>query len=831
VNRWLIILGVVVAAIAPFFIAVWSALDEGEQLAKHRNGPAASEPPAAQPPPAVPAASAAPAARAAPPAAEPAARIGLDTKVERPPSGPALLGVLDVSVTEAKSATGGGSCTVSVLLPTGVELATQRVTVPGKGQFANLPTEVPLVVAVVGTGYLSGLCCDVRLGDDAPSAKRIELLPAPTVRVAVTIGGNRHASAGLRVELTSGDGAVAGLIANGEDTVTLRPPAFGVFRARVLRGAEVLVDGASVPVDPAATAQERTIDVTTKGTLTFQVLDASGAPARDTQVWLLGEFSERAPIVPDREGLAVFQGVSNGLRLAALARGPRGAFASVPVTTGGAASPRVPLLLGDPATITGDVVGAGDAAVRGASVEVILRPAADPVKVQSDDAGLFRTPPLAGGLADVVVRCDGYLDWHSERPVEIRPGAGAKIRARLTPRPTGTVIVRVRDEAGAPVAGAAVTADPSRRRGTTDASGACRFDGLPAGSIETFFARCRGYRSHAGALPSVRVPRDTAADADVVVRAVQPEPAAAGAVTATGVVVDPAGDTVAGARVTSGATVAFTDREGRFRLTGVAANAAEPVELRIAPAPSLVEPLRVLVDPDDAGLADLGTVTLRARPYALLNVAAFERSSKHARPAKPSRDGGAAGTARVFFLSSNHADSLLGAAHGAFEPVACVSYDGSWLHLPPADDWMTDGRGEVFVAFPTTVGLFTATGTWTLAPDAASRIALPAPAGPGRVGADATKLAGDSDCYRQVECATLFDPKSVHATTGEPQPPIDPFAALAAWRTFVWSARDVRDAAWEVAPGRWRVSTGDGTDRTFDVRASQPEAAKDQPPK
>jgi hypothetical protein len=829
VNRWLIILGVVVAAIAPFFIAVWSALNEGEQLARHKNAPAASEPPAAQPPPVAPAATAAPAARAAPPAAEPAARIGLDTRVERPPSGPALLGVLDVTVMEAKSATGGGSCTVSVLLPTGVELARQRLTVPGKGQFTSLPTDVPLVVAVVGTGYLSGLCCDVRLNDDAPSAKRIELLPAPTVRVAVTVAGKRNASAGVRVELRSGDGAVAGLIANGEDAVTLRPPAFGVFRARVLRGAEILVDGATVPVDSAATVQERTIDVTAKGTVECQVLDASGAPARETQVWLLGEFTERASIVPDREGIAVFQGVASGLRLTAVARGPRGTFASVPVTTGGAARPRFPLLLGEPATITGEVVDSGDAAVRGASVEVIVRPSGDPVKAQGDDAGHFETPPLAGGLAEVVVRCDGYLDWHSPRPVEIRPGAGAKIRARLTPRPTGTVIVRVHDEAGAPVAGAAVTADPSKRRGTTDASGACRFDGLPAGSVETFFARCRGYRSRAGALPSMRVPRGAAADADVVVRAVQSETPAAGSVTATGVVLDPLGDAVAGARVTSGATAAITDREGRFRLTGIAANATEPVELRIAPTPSMLEPLRVLADPDDAGLADLGKVTLRARPYALLDVAPFERSSKHARPAKSARDGGGAtGTARVFFLSTSHADSLLGAAHGAFEPFACVSYDGSWLHLPPADDWMTDARGEVFVAFPTTVGLFTSTGAWTLSPDAAARIALPAPAGPGRVGAEAAKLAGDSDCYRQAECATLFDPKPIQAPAGDAQPPIDPFASLAAWRTFVWSARDVRDAAWEVAPGRWRVSTGDGTDRTFDVRASQPE---EPPPK
>lgn len=826
-NRWLIILGIVVAAIAPFFIAVGSALHEGEELAKQKHTRPAEDgsSPAAQPAPAVRP------APAPPPMPAPVAKLAPQVKAapaERPASAPALLGVLEVTVADPRPAAGGGSCTVSVLQPTGVELATQRVTVPGKGRFSDLPTGVPLVVAVVGPGYMSGLCCDVKLDDDAPTAKRVELLPAPTVRVAVTVGGKRQASAGLKVELRSGDGAVAGVIANGEDTVTLRPPVFGVFRARVLRGTEVLVDGASVAVDASAAVQERTIDVAAQGNVEVQVLDKSGAPARDTQVWLLGEFTERAPVVPDKAGTAVFRAVASGLHLTAVARGPSGTFGSVAVATGGAASPRFPLALGDPAVVTGDVVDAGDAAVRGASVEVIVRPSLAPVTVQSNEAGLFETPPLAGGLAEIVVRCDGYLDWRSPRPVEIRPGAGAKIRARLTPRPTGNVTVRVRDEAGTPVAGAAVTADPSRRRGTTDASGVCRFDGLPAGSDETVFARCRGYRSRAGALPSVRVPRDTAADADVVLRAVKSDAPAGGSVSATGVVLDPLGDPVSGARVTAGATVAITDREGRFRLTGVAANAPEPVELRIAPPPSLVEPRRVLADPDDAGVADVGKVTLRARPYALLEVAAFERSSKRTRPAKSS---GPAGTARAFFLSTNHADALLGAAHGAFEPFACVSYDGSWLHLPPADEWMTDGRGEVFVALPSPVGLFTATGTWTLAPDAAPRVALPAPAGSGQLGSDATRPASDSDCYRQVECATLFDPKSVHAPASAAPAPIDPFASLAAWRTFVWSARDLRDLAGEVAPGRWRVTSGDGTDRTFDVRASQPEDAKAEPPK
>jgi hypothetical protein len=246
------------------------------------------------------------------------------------------------------------------------------------------------------------------------------------------------------------------------------------------------------------------------------------------------------------------------------------------------------------------------------------------------------------------------------------------------------------------------------------------------------------------------------------------------------------------------------------------------VELRIAPLPSLLEPLRVLLEPDEKGIADAGTLRLHARPYVLIEVPPRDRSWTRVRDA-----GWRTGSARLFFLSTSHADSLLGVAHRAFEPFACVSYDGTWLHLPPADDWSTEPRGDVFAAFPTSSGLFTTTVDCTLAPDTAPRVALPPPQGTGRFGPDAAKLAGDSDCYRQIECATLFDPRPVRDAGGDPPRPVDPFASLSPWRTFVWTARDLSDFAWQAAPGRWVVTNGEGVDRTFELRPS----AAEQPPK
>jgi hypothetical protein len=726
---------------------------------------------------------------------------------------PVPSGVLTCEVTSADDGSLGSGCTLRVLLPTGGELASRLVSVPGTAQFTGLPTRVPLVVAVSARECLSGLCCDVLLASDLPSVKRIALIRAPTVEVELTSAGRWTDARGLRVELLSGEVVVGEGVVGGGDTARIELQTFGEFRARVSRDGQQLVAGAPVIVQPTAEVQRCTVDLPESGSVEIQVLAASGAPARGVPVWLLGEVPQRPPVTTNDEGVVVFRGVPRGMKLSAMARDNRNGFASAIVTTDEPTQARVPLLLGEPATLTGDVVDQGNAAIRGASVEVTVLPGPFSVRVQSDDAGLFATPPLPGGLAEVLVRCDGYVDWRAPQSVEIRPGVGARIRARMTPRPTGTVFVRVRDESGAPVADAEVTADPARARTTTDASGACRFDGLEAGSEQTFYARRRGYRSRAGALPSVRVPRDTGAGADIVLRAAKAEPLEAGPVTASGVVLDPAGEPVFAARVTAGATVAYTDAAGSFRLTALAATAAEPVDLRIAPPPSMLETLRVLLDPDESGLAELGTVRLRARPYAVLEIPPAERALTGVRwLASPP------GSSRLFWLSSNHADTLLGRRTNAFVPFPCVSYDGAWMHLPPADDWLFDGRGEVFVGFASPRGLFTTTRVWTLAPDAAPRLALPRPPNGGRLPLSGVKYGREKIVFRQSECATLFDPRSIHVPTGDPQPPVDPFAPLVAWRTFSVDARDAREFASQAAPGQWRV-TSDGADTLIDVGA------------
>jgi hypothetical protein len=750
---------------------------------------------------------------------------------------PVPAGVLDCYVSVAdKSPDAEEECRLRVLLPTGVELQSQRLPVPGTCRFERLPTGVPLVVAVEAAGYLRGLCCDVRLAKDGPASKSIVLAPAPLVSVAVQFGpagSSRRAPPGLRVELFAGEESVAEGTTDADGEALLLPAAFGVLRARVSLNDATLAEGPTVLVDPFVAEQHAVVAIPDGADVEVRVLTPDGDPAGGVRVWLLGELSRRAPQTADRDGVAVFHLIQPGLRLTALARGGDGTFGSAAVQTGATPPSRIPLLLGAPQTLAGDVVDQGNSVLRGATVEVVVRPLAEPVVVASDDAGLFETPPLPGGLADVVVRCDGYLDWRSPQAVEIRPGVGARIRARMTPRPKGTVFVRVYDESGSPVEGAEVSAEPSRARAITDASGACRFDGLDAGSEQTFAARRRGYRGRAGPLSSARVPRDAGAGAEVVVRIAAAEPPEAGPVTSTGVILGPDGDPVAAARVTAGASVAYTDAAGRFRLTGLSASAADPVDLRVVPSASLLEPLRVLVLPDGKGHADLGEVRLRSRPYALLEIPHPARSLTGVRGVAWPQ-----GESRAFWLSSSHADTLLGAAWGVFEPIACVSYDGTWIHLPPADDWIADGRGEVFVGFATPRGLFTTTCAWTLAPDATPRLVLPAL--PVAVRLDLSEVRNTAlrarktegrITFAQVECATLFDPRSIHVPTGNAQAPVDPFASLAAWRVFGVATSELERWTWRVAPGKWRLSGPDGLKETIDVPADAGSAAGRKPGK
>jgi hypothetical protein len=517
-------------------------------------------------------------------------------------------------------------------------------------------------------------------------------------------------------------------------------------------------------------------------------------------VWLVGDANSPPSATTDKSGIAVFSGVRPGLELRAIARAGDGSVASVAVTTNPGAPQRVALLLGQPGPLAGDVVDQGGSAIVGAEVEVRVRPLGEPVTVTSDDTGRFETPPLPSGLAEVTVRRDGFAEWRSPGVVVIDPAVGGKVRARLTRLPVGTAYVTVKDESGRPLDGAVVKLRPSGRTARTAADGTCRFEDLPAGVEQDVLARLRGFRMRVPTItnpPVVRPRADVAESTEVVLAAVADPPPEPGPCSIKGVLLRPGGRPLQGALVEAGPWCTATAADGSFVLDGVSSTTAgEPLEFRVSGLPWPLERIRFFVDVDRSGVVDFGAVTLATRPYAAIDV-----------PGRRWKKGDS--DVSVFWLSTNHADTFLGQATGRFEPVACVSYDGRWLHVPPADDWRADGRGEVFVAYPTERGLVTATAAWTLRPSAADVLRPRPRSRPGRL--DVSGGSGDRGAplvFRQVACDTMFDPRSIHVPTGDEQALIDPFASLASLRTFELANSSWKAALDELAPGRWRIQCG-----------------------
>jgi hypothetical protein len=599
----------------------------------------------------------------------------------------------------------------------------------------------------------------------------------------------------FKVSIQRGDSVLAtgesSAVKGGGGTVTWAfVPAIGSMRVVVYDDDNRRVADVPFSAWPSAEPVVKTIYVGEPNSVLVFVSDAAGSDATGATVWLTSDYDSPRSAIVDKRGKAVFEALTAGRVYEISTRASDGSVARTQFMTSGDEQRKVALTLGKPGTLVGDVVDEGNSAVVGARVEVSVVAFSTPYKAQSDATGAFSVGTLPAGLAQVVVRAEGFLDWRPDEPVLLVPQKDVRIRARLRRVPQGAVVVTVRDEDGKPVAGAAVDVLPARRTARTAADGTCRIDGLPANTDQFAFAKKRGWRTRTEAQwnPAVvTVQTDMAVATEIVLRTAGAD-VKRGPASLKGVVLDPSGAPVIGARVECASSFAFTTLDGSFRLDGLPpATRVDPVEFRVLPGPGLVQPLSVFVDLDATDVVDFGVVRLRARPVA--------------RIVAP-RAAGSASPFAAFWLSTNHGESLLGASTGRFEPLACVSYDGTWLHLPPADDWRLDGRGEVFVAQPTAHGLRTATSSWTLAPDAAPRLEPAFVGEPQTVVVSVDGRDRDLVLLTQKTCATLFDPRSIHVPTGNPQPPVDPFASLVAERSIELGEKGggtLRD----VAPGTW----------------------------
>jgi len=702
--------------------------------------------------------------------------------------------------------------TATLFFPTGEEIATETAANDVKHcTFERAPAGVPLVLRVSAPRFLTGLCCDVVVPADEALTKSVSLIEAPVVRARVLDASSRRPIGDVRVDLVQRGELVAGGWTKDDGIVAFRVPTVGKFRVRLSSAGYATPPESALDVRAGDEVVDFESTMSAGGSVEIAVATPDGKPARGAEVWLVGDISAPLKAIADARGVATFAGLSPGLELTAVARA-KDLGARAAVRTRDDATQRVPLVLKTPAPLAGFITDVGGATLAGATIEVIVHPYDEPIVVRSDAAGHFATPPLPAGLADVTVRRDGFIDGSPEQPVVIEPVVGGFLTMRLLAAPTGAVVVAVRDAAGGPLKDAAVTLFPSHKTGVTAADGLCRIDGLPAGADQSIVARMRGYRAARPASaspPVVRVVQDVATSAEIALSSVAGPPPVGGA-SATGVVLDSDGRPVVAARVVVGAASTRTDVDGTFHLDSIARpKDAGAVAIRVVPGPGLLEPFECFVDVDPSGVAALGTVRLRSRPYARLRLPSetVETSSLKREKSKSMRRVRPGVETR--WLAFDHDDELLGVRTRRFEPIAFVSYDRTWLHLPPADDWKRVGRGEVFIATATPRGLLTGRATWTQTADARAGLTLSyEPTGKLVVFSTSKELAGRSATFTQLACASLFDPRSVRVPSGETPLPVDPFASLADCRSFTIENFHSGDAVAYVAPGRWRIDVG-----------------------
>jgi hypothetical protein len=155
----------------------------------------------------------------------------------------------------------------------------------------------------------------------------------------------------------------------------------------------------------------------------------------------------------------------------------------------------------------------------------------------------------------------------------------------------------------------------------------------------------------------------------------------------------------------------YADHDGRFRLDEVPLPlVGGGVEIQLRPPPGLHLPRRHFEPMPERARGGVGPleIELKSRPVAKLDVRGYEAL------------GGAGSPLRGFWYLTTVGDALLGRERDAGALLHCVTYDGTWLHLPPLPKpGRVAGGVTTDVEFVRTSprGLLTAVESWIPAPD------------------------------------------------------------------------------------------------------------------
>lgn len=719
---------------------------------------------------------------------------GEPTPVDEAPVGVRLVGLL---LDEEGEPVEGAEIAVHDL--TGRLIGTATSGERGEYAVEALPAATDVAVRLRAPGFLSGWCCDVTTA------------PEETGRMATV-----HLRAGARLELdVTGVGAlrdqlvveredgVTGRIASAEDDVARGWIGFlgpGTHRWRARLGDavspwyEVTVDARGRIRGPGAHPRRHELALVAPRTVRVE-LDVEAAEAAEL-VGTVALVRGDGDVVATRalaDGSTVFDAVWPGTDYEVVVRTEDGRAGRRAVGAHGADLVRVRLEAAGTARVV--VSNAEHDVVAGVRVTVAGR------TVPSNDAGVAIVAGLAPGDYAVTVSDGRHRIPPDDRPrVKVASGYESQLDLTVVAAPRVPLRVRVTDALGRPAAELPLAIEELDLVAFTDQGGNATFPALALDvpvTVTSEHARIVGIRSAATLRPQLG-----AAPTSLI--AVLPDDPTEGDETwpsLSGQVLDQDGKAVVGARVGGGRRWTPTDEEGRFELQVP----PDLTRLVVGSPDRMWVPRTIAIDTgdvDEHGRAELPPIELERRPLARIEFAPDDSPTRF--------------HARQVLLATDFRDEFLGGDRAALEASWIVTYDGTWVVLPP---WSTDGRPTVMVAELGELGLSTAIVDWSPRSEPDVRL-RPEVAAIGRLAGvksrrgELTQISHAVD--RAIETKTAGHPAA--AVRG-----LDPFRSWLAAHPVRISLNAHRRPV-ELAAGVWRYDpnpAADGGETAFRVRPGE----------
>lgn len=653
---------------------------------------------------------------------------------DQPARPPEALGVLSGNVRSDRDLLPIEDAVLKVLHPTGEEAGWGLSNEQGDYEVRGLPSGELLVLRVEAEGHLTGHCCNVVTTADRPMRRDLVLVQGPAVRVSVTDGVTRRPARGVVVSLLRDDANVARAMTGADGRAVVRAPHFGAFGVRLSGPEHAPTPLETVTLWPGQPEPRLARHVTAGGSLAVSV-HAGQAVDGGVRVTVTGPGYEPVEVPVDAAtGVALFEKLPAGVMLSVVATADDGRHGVANARLRSNYETTAVVALGAASRLSGKVVDTDGRPVRDVHVR------AGDLESTANANGVFDFGGVRPGVYTPIVDTPGYLP--SGWPVEVTVGVADDRSVTLVVKPAGEAEIRGRvlDRGGRPLDGVTVRIVPAGFRSVTGDDGRYRITRLPVGREQTIAVGATDhYLPEPGPLDThvVQPEEPGTIELDLVLQRYPEPPTPDGeedteaaakrddaneasrgrrkqapttwpgfvAGTAHGREGDGGESTgLAGVLVWVNGRSTYTDNDGRFRMDDVPLPLSGGVEIQFKPPTAMYEPLRHFeARPvrSRGGIRDVD-VRLRMRPVAFLDVHGYDEI------------GGKGVPLRAFWYQSTLPDVFLAIERPAGSLVHCVTYDRTWMHLPPLSK---RGLGFTRLRFTrtSTRGLLTTEDGWRAA--------------------------------------------------------------------------------------------------------------------